>query len=55
MPRRRRRALTEAQLETMLALPADETQLRCYWTLKAQCDREAVQNGHGFTNCIFRQ
>ena len=57
----RRRALTEAQLETMLALPADEAQLIRHWTLNrtdlAAIDRRRGghnQLGYALQLCSFR-
>ncbi len=57
----RRRALTEAQLETMLALPTDEAQLIRHWTL-ARTDLAAIDRRRGAHNqlgyalqlCAFR-
>jgi TnpA family transposase len=57
----RRRALTEAQLETMLALPGDETRLIRHWTLDG-IDRAAAERRRGSHNqlgfalqlCAFR-
>jgi TnpA family transposase len=57
----RRRALTEAQLEAMLALPADESHLIRHWTLDGT-DRAAVERRRGGHNqlgfalqlCAFR-
>ncbi len=44
----RRRALTEAQLDALLALPADEADLIRHWTLDA-ADRAAVDRRRGAT------
>ena len=57
----RRRALTEAQLEAMLALPADESHLIRHWTLDG-ADHIAVGRRRGGHNqlgfalqlCTFR-
>ncbi len=57
----RRRAITEAQLEAMLALPADENHLIRHWTLDG-ADRIAVERRRGGHNqlgfalqlCAFR-
>ena len=57
----RRRALTEAQLDALLALPADEARLIRHWTLDA-ADRAAVDRRRGSHNqlgfalqlCAFR-
>lgn len=58
---RRRRALTEAQLEALLALPVDEAGLIRHWTLN-EVDRAVVEQCRGAHNqlgfalqlCAFR-
>ena len=52
----RRRALTEAQLDALLALPADEARLIRHWTLDAADRRRGSHNQLGFALqlCAFR-
>ena len=57
----RRRALTDAQVESLLALPAYEPMLICHWTLN-RADLAAIERRHGEHNqlgfalqlCAFR-
>jgi TnpA family transposase len=45
----RRRALTEAQLETLFALPTTEADLALHWTL-SPADHAAIQGRRGDHN-----